>query len=539
MDSNSPIQDLPSELCQVIISHLPVHATPFTALSIALTNRWMCNRFLSFIHTFVIVWDQNWRSTLALFQRFIDFPEIGRTVRLVQVQLSTVSHGDVQTAFGAVEKAIRAGSLPMLHTLGLNVFSLETFGSLARLKRFTLEFWKTVLSLCPQLRTITLKGLACRQLANQLVWSKLLKSKGQILNSLTFHHDLFRLVSRNERTDLFKSIGYISHQLRTLDLALSAYNPLQTFPLEHPYSELFSFTFPRLETFALWNGTNIQSSMLQSLQQELTLFLTRHPSLNFLRLALNIEKTAILTNGDESLPSGFLPLLKHLGGNFFTCRALAQLLPQLTALVVYESYNAQVPYLLRSVVPGGVLPNLRSLAIAQEPQKHNSRNREEGCLWHETKDGEIKNLSSRKARQTILDNIHALARGAPYLEELGFTSSRVTLPDLANKASEFSEFRRLERLFFRGNQLLKDEMSPGEREAVMHDVQALAECCTTLTDVVNYRRSTAPFMGAHIGRSGGDLATIDVKLKDTFVGRHVGCENEAFTFDRFFSYDRE
>jgi hypothetical protein len=78
-------------------------------------------------------------------------------------------------------------------------------------------------------------------------------------------------------------------------------------------------------------------------------------------------------------------LLISLKAPFDNVRILSPILGQLVSLTVYYSINAQVPYLLRAVLPDG-LPNLKSLNIGQWPS-HSGKNVDiEGALWYERED---------------------------------------------------------------------------------------------------------------------------------------------------------
>jgi hypothetical protein len=70
-------------------------------------------------------------------------------------------------------------------------------------------------------------------------------------------------------------------------------------------------------------------------------------------------------------------------------RLLAPILDQLFSLTIYRSVNAEIPYLLRFVLPNG-LPNLKSLGIDQSPSSSRKNKTIEGSLWFESEDGTFK-----------------------------------------------------------------------------------------------------------------------------------------------------
>jgi len=102
-------------------------------------------------------------------------------------------------------------------------------------------------------------------------------------------------------------------------------------------------------------------------------------------------------------------------------RSLAPILNRLISLTIYGTINAQVPYLLRSVLPDGLL-NLKSLKISQSPIANNEiRDEDEGARWYETELGVFcLALPGREEASRNVTNgyIHSIARGAPNLEEI-------------------------------------------------------------------------------------------------------------------------
>lgn len=113
----------------------------------------------------------------------------------------------------------------------------------------------------------------------------------------------------------------------------------------------------------------------------------------------------------------------YLQARFSDVLILAPILNQLVGLTVYQSINAQIPYLLRAVLPEG-LPNLKSLNIEQYSSASGKFVNIEGSRWYETKDGRF--MQAEKAHEALRSvsggYIHSIARGAPNLEEIGFFS---------------------------------------------------------------------------------------------------------------------
>jgi hypothetical protein len=86
---------------------------------------------------------------------------------------------------------------------------------------------------------------------------------------------------------------------------------------------------------------------------------------------------------------------------------------QLVNLTITSSINAQVPYLLRSVLPDGLV-SLRSLGIYQ--LNFAWAYIWEGGNWHEDEHGNVSQVSM--ALPIDPTYIISIARGAPNLEEL-------------------------------------------------------------------------------------------------------------------------
>ena len=89
----------------------------------------------------------------------------------------------------------------------------------------------------------------------------------------------------------------------------------------------------------------------------------------------------------------------------------------LIRLNLLDTYNAQGPYLLRAVVPEGVLLALRSLSIL-----HNTKSRPEspeGHRWREDENGCVSQAAvTKRSNQIDRNYIMSILNAAPNLEEL-------------------------------------------------------------------------------------------------------------------------
>lgn len=119
---------------------------------------------------------------------------------------------------------------------------------------------------------------------------------------------------------------------------------------------------------------------------------------------------------------------------------LAPILHRLTSLSIDNSINAQIPYLLRSVIPTG-LPLLKSLGIRQTPGNLDWISQSEaqkGALWYETEDGvfhvpdpekmenpqEMKEEMARFRHSLDEKNyMDSIVKGAPNLEEISLETT--------------------------------------------------------------------------------------------------------------------
>jgi hypothetical protein len=203
-------------------------------------------------------------------------------------------------------------------------------------------------------------------------------------------------------------------------------------------------TFPKLRYLSLTSFTVENPAQAMA-------FWERHPSLEFLNVFDSNGETSWFSR-DPVLPVGFLPNLKHLKvhylitedktfqlislqAHFNDVRTLAPILSQLASLTIFGSINAQIPYLLRSVLTEG-LPNLKSLNIGQQFSSSGKNINIEGALWYETEDGEFRQAKVTKAAKTVLDGyMHSITRGAPNLEEIGFHSYPLRLRDFVSSTS--------------------------------------------------------------------------------------------------------
>ena len=94
----------------------------------------------------------------------------------------------------------------------------------------------------------------------------------------------------------------------------------------------------------------------------------------------------------------------------------------LIRLSLLNTYNAQGPYLLRVLVPGGIIPTLRSLSIHHD--SGNSLKPREGHRWRENEIGHVSQSNVNKPSREFDGNyIMSISKAAPNLEELELMGS--------------------------------------------------------------------------------------------------------------------
>ncbi|CAA7266339.1 unnamed protein product [Cyclocybe aegerita] len=508
---SSLLNDLLPEIFPIVASLLPLHATPSTLLSLALVNKHISTIVLPLVYSRLIL--KNEDDALKVIQKLLDEPELGKVVR----ELHILSDLSVATRNGerpfdvvrGLEKVIAAGSLPYIHTLGLELLTgwhyddefepVEGFGELRR------EFWEALRKNCPRLRGLVLRDIADNEDDPWLEESGLLEI--QDITSLTVKFKELTLNKTNGEK-LVKNIASLSGSLHTLNLAPHSTDFVSASPI-------FALDFPVLRSLSL--------SLSLGTTEEAMAFLERHPTIEYLNIADPDWNAPWFTN---SLPNAFLPRLKHLKAHFKDVRTLAPILHQLVSLTVYESINAQVPYLLHSVLPDG-LPNLKALRIEQSPSASSKNVNNEGSLWYETADGDFKEAKVHKGSRSVVDGyIHSVARGAPNIEELSFPSYSIDVADFANIADELAGLSNLQRFYHSGMNSSLADISEEEQEAVLANVQILAEACPSLTAVVDTSSVNLPFVTARIVRDGeGKVSKVAL---GTGYGVLIGNDDEAF-----------
>lgn len=170
---------------------------------------------------------------------------------------------------------------------------------------------------------------------------------------------------------------------------------------------------------------------------------------NFWQCHPGLETLTLGPNVDGAWFAGFtgdmLPNMTVLSTLFHEARILLPYVAKrLKSLTLFKTYNAQAPYLLRTVVPNGVLPSLRSLSIHLITSSHAKDVIREGNRWRE-EEGRVTEASKRNAGRWFDGNyLMSVAKATPHLRELHLSgTSRDTLDNLTSALSWISKLEAL------------------------------------------------------------------------------------------------
>ncbi|KAF8877825.1 hypothetical protein CPB84DRAFT_1794588, partial [Gymnopilus junonius] len=467
------------ELYPIIVDHLPLYATSSTLLALALTNHHISEIVLPLLYSRL---------------RLSDDRTFGHVVRELHVICKpSLSHniqnpGSPGAVIRRVEEVILSGCLPFLHTLELTIVwgryydSGSTLGCGSLTKAFSARLKQS----CPRLRCLILRnfGEYCED-----VWI----GESGILQI----RDIARLAI---------PLSSLPTSLHTLELSPGYIQSTSVSPI-------FKLNLPCLRslTLATFSDMDTEQSMA---------FFERHPSIEHLNIA---------SNGDtgwfsSDLPDRFLPNLLHLTARWAEARLLAPILPQLLSLSIHRSINAQIPYLLRSVIPKG-LPLLESLDIGQSASVDNDITAIEGSLWYESKDGTFHQARKRKQSRTVFESfMHSIVRACPNLEELAFHGSLFPLLYFVSIANDLNDLPHLKHLYYEGAEY--DIHSDVDESLFASHAKEVADAVPGLVSITNIAKAHPPFLVARVRRN------LDGKLSDVEVGKgfgmKVGYEDETF-----------
>ncbi|KAF8895833.1 hypothetical protein CPB84DRAFT_1848174 [Gymnopilus junonius] len=545
---DTPFSALYPELFSLIASHLPLHSAPPTLLALALTNHTYHNVARPLLFSRIIL--RNERDALNFTELLVAQPSLGNLVQELHVksQMSVQTHNS-NTCFDIVTglmKVIEANILYNVHTLGFNLHTQPWWlddahsNSTIRYGQLPKDFWRILHSNCPRLKSIMLSGVGDSKEDRWLDRAEIFDLDGA--ENLTGFGLTFQRRARAKMdgpNKLLKNLHLLSSGLHTLVLGVSYVDP-DSFPI-------LTLRFPRLRSLTLENfdhdvkGDTLCKSMA---------FWRAHPLLQYLRLPYPplgscwFKKSLV---DDEILPN-----LKHLQATFCDVYALAPILHRLTSLSIHSSINAQIPYLLRSVIPTG-LPLLKGLEIRQQARWDDTwislPEGKEGALWYETEDGTfhepdpVKTGNPKKIKaevkrffRSLVDKyyMHSIVRGAPNLEEISLHTGIGIHPHIVldSLGPYLAKFKHLERIYYPA--ISPNDVNGEKTRALFHGVaEKLAKKCKMLNVVTDIKSPTMPYVAARIRRTDGG----DVKEVILVEGYGMLIGNEDTPFPKYYGDD--
>ncbi|KAF8188098.1 hypothetical protein BJ912DRAFT_409941 [Pholiota molesta] len=508
---------LPPELFPVITSFVPLRSAPGTLRALALGNRGFHNIFRPLLYSRLIL--RNEDDAIGVIQRLMDEPQLGLLVTELYImsQLSPEARKGKKSfdVVDGVQMLIAKGAIPRIVALGLYLLKGwrcdENFNLISR-GRLLADFWINLRNECPRLRTLMLRNIGNTFTEPLWLTGPVIDEINNLSNLSVLRLEWTGGPKGEDALKILNSLPRLASSLHTLSLR----GDFQAATV------LFSLDFPLLKLLRLHDFHNHDTEMVQG-------FLKRHPQLE----SLSFEG-CLHTWFSDTIEVGMLPNLKHLKARFEDIRLLVPMLPQLVSLGFTQSYNGQVPYLLRSVLPNG-LPQLRSLEIEQDIAGWDKRTLE-GVLWYETLDGQFRteNDGKKMVRDLMSGYMHSIVRGAPNLEELGLHAMNLTSASLKTLSPTLSQLVKMERLYYHGfspEPKYGNPPHPRTHKRSLADflasAEALARVCTRLKSVTSISGKTLPYVSGAIERnSDGDVTA--VRLVDD-VGLLIPAdENDPF-----------
>ncbi|KDR68791.1 hypothetical protein GALMADRAFT_256642 [Galerina marginata CBS 339.88] len=500
--------DLPPELFPLVASHFPLHCTPQSLLSLGLVNLQISAIVLPLVPWYMILKCEN--DALKMIERFFTDPALARSVRELHIMCNLSSQsrtaGNPVNVLTGLQDVVNAGLLPSIKFLGVTLldgwYLDENQKSTHQYVRLRPGFFANLQKKCPRLEGLAMKHISENKKDRWLEESGIYDMKGLLSLALTF---------LNFDSDLkaFKNLSSLSQSLCTLHISTNV--------LGFHASHIFSLHFPCLRSLSLENYlTNDTSQAME--------FWNQHPCLEFISCTTPSSTWRFFSS---EFSTNFLPNLRHLKANFLDVFSIAPILHRLVSLAILKSDNAQVPYLLRAVLPEG-LPKLKSLLIAQRPASVSQPNHLESTHWYETENQRLGENLFNSEKISFFDNyyMHSIVRGAPNLEELsvqGHSNCFTALSHFVLVGPSLGELRRLQRICLFGS---KTGHMEKDLDIFLRGTRILARTCKNLKTVTDNLALAPPFLNARIRRSdNGEVE--DITIGQGF-GMQIGNENIAF-----------
>jgi hypothetical protein len=525
-DSHSTLAELLPEIFPIVSSHLPLYAHPSTLLSLALTDHRLKGIVIPRLlyQHLSLKGEKRTCQVLGMLkthaeaisaqtvQQGGEIPLAHYVHRLcISTELSKEARASSADTISQLRALVDLGCLSNLVSLTIHLsdgwYMDEDYAPVLGFGRFSNSFWRSLKEKCPKLTEISLTGVTDMRADRWVEDSGLLEYQG--LESFRLHYRRHHLGVEDGSPAtpavhrLFDNLTTFSPFLHTLALCLGNEEDIDA----TAENGLFIRRLPHLRVLTLQHFTVGRPEVAAE-------FWACHPTLE------RVELSQVAGRWFEGLTTGALPRLNILKAPFGDVRTLVPLLgDQLINLTVTSSINAQVPYLLRSVLPNG-LASLRSLGIVQRASKHSQEVGLEGGRWREDEEGVVSEVSKRQAAKAFdTAYIMAIARGAPNLEELEFVGKYQ--PPLDQIASSLSTFTKLKRVYISGaGYWASEQFIQSETERSFLEVaRDIARGCANLESITEVtRRSQNAHVTARIQRVGGPVAL----REEAGCGRVVG-----------------
>ncbi|KAG2016501.1 hypothetical protein CC2G_009665 [Coprinopsis cinerea AmutBmut pab1-1] len=424
------------------------------------------------------------------------------------------------------------GALPFIHTLefhfeGFSWWTDEDGEAFYGFGEPKAPFWEGLKKNCPRLHTLTLTNIGDSDDNRWLEESGLFEIEN--IRNLTLRFSQSTLTETGNQK-LLQTVSNLAPRLRTLNLAPNS-DTDEWMKMEN----ILDFTFPHLESLTL------SAYVLEDTAKAMA-FWERHPTLEYINLSYG-DETPRFAEGVHDVVN-FLPNLRHLVAPFRDVRNLSPLLPQLISLTILDSINAQVPYLLRSVLQPSALqppnstgttpslPILQSLNIIQDGEPYGKISHLEGSHWYETAEGEFKEAPEKKGqkfKKSVLNGyMHSIVRAAPNLVELGLQASGLDVSNYDKLIPDLAQLKNLQRFCYRDQHTHLSDLDSDQKEEFKSKARLAAEACPRLTMVADiYADPPARYVTARILRKLDDGSVDDVELV-TGDGMVIGQEDQAF-----------
>ncbi|KAF8188118.1 hypothetical protein BJ912DRAFT_969248 [Pholiota molesta] len=525
--SPASLSTIPLELFPQIASHIPLRFAPGTLHSLALVNRYFYDIVSPLLYSRLIL--RNEDDAIAVIRKILKDPKLGLAVTELHImsELSIATRGG-QKPFDVLvglQALLREGLIPRLVALGIYLLQGwcdDEDPDVSRLHgHLSPEFWNNLRSKCPRLHTLAVRNIA-HDFDDPLVSGATIDGLKSFSNLVSLRVEMTgdeEYLADDDNIEIFNNLPRLASSLHTLSLES-----------EHQDANLvLCYDFPNLQWLRLqeFDSKNETSKIMA--------FFKRHPQLAGLSLVNCVNNWF-----SDDVKEGFLPNLKHLKARFVDIRTLVPILPQLISLAFVQSHNAQVPYLLRAVLPNG-LPQLKSLEIYEFPVNWDDRHSMEGVQWYETSDGKFHVEQKRKTMLKEVDfplkgYMHSIVKGAPNLEELAlYGMTPLDAEKLNALAPTLSQLVGMERFYYNGISPDIMYMYPHdpypdfdeELEDFLSGAGMLAQACARLTTISSFGSKYLPYISAKIERdSEGEV--LEVTRSDG-VGMLISAdENDPF-----------